>query len=70
MLRPRLEFSNDLEAAGVRYYRLSWRKGSSGSFLPLTGQVHHYYRHDVVSPTGKCRHGPLNYSVSCRSMTG
>lgn len=52
MLRPRLEFSNDLEAAGVRYYRLSWRKGSSGSFLPLTGQVHHYYRHDVVTPTG------------------
>ena len=51
-LLPRLEFSNDLEAAGVRYYQLSWRKGSSGSFLPLIGQVHHYYRHDVVTPTG------------------
>lgn len=51
-LLPRLEFSNDLEAAGVRYYQLSWRKGSSGSFLPLTGQVHHYYRHDVATPTG------------------
>jgi hypothetical protein len=52
MLLPRLEFSNDLEAAGVRYYQLSWRKGSSGSFLPLAGQVHHYYRHDVLTPTG------------------
>jgi hypothetical protein len=52
MLLPRLEFSNDLEAAGVRYYQLSWRKGSSGVFLPLFGQVHHYYRHDVVTPTG------------------
>ncbi|MGH8582510.1 MAG: hypothetical protein ACREWG_06895 [Gammaproteobacteria bacterium] len=52
MLLPRLEFSNDLEAAGVRYYRLSWRKGSSGTFLPLKGQVHHYYRHDVATPTG------------------
>ncbi len=52
MLLPRLEFSNDLEAAGVRYYQLGWRKGSSGNFLPLTGQVHHYYRHDVVTPTG------------------
>jgi len=52
MLLPRLEFSNDLEAAGVRYYQLSWRKGNSGSFLPLTGQVHHYYRHDVLTPAG------------------
>ncbi|HVR68295.1 MAG TPA: hypothetical protein VMT98_16730 [Verrucomicrobiae bacterium] len=52
MLLPRLEFSNDLEAAGVRYYQLSWRKGSSGAFLPLIGQVHHYYRHDVSTPTG------------------
>ena len=52
MLLPRLLFSNDLEVAGVRYYQLSWRKGSSGTFLPLTGQVHHYYRHDVVTPIG------------------
>ena len=51
-LLPRLEFSNALEAAGVRYYQISWRKGSSGSFLPLDGQVHHYYRHDVPTPTG------------------
>ncbi|RYY76637.1 MAG: hypothetical protein EOO52_03790 [Gammaproteobacteria bacterium] len=52
MLLPRLEFSNDLEAAGVRYYQISWRQGSAGTFLPLTGQVHHYYRHDVLTPTG------------------
>ena len=52
MLLPRLEFSNDLEAAGVRYYQVSWRKGSTGNFLPLTGQVHHYYRHDITTPTG------------------
>ncbi|MBI2783297.1 MAG: hypothetical protein HYX64_04325 [Gammaproteobacteria bacterium] len=52
MLLPRLEFSNALEAAGVVYYRMSWRQGSSGTFLPLTGEVHHYYRHDVPTPTG------------------
>jgi hypothetical protein len=52
MLLPRLEFSNELQAAGVRYYQISWRKGSSGTFLPLQGQVHHYYRHDVPTPTG------------------
>ncbi|MCE3253999.1 MAG: hypothetical protein K0Q67_3019 [Cellvibrio sp.] len=52
MLLPRLEFSTELEAAGVRYYQVSWRKGSSGNFLPLAGQVHHYYRHDVETPTG------------------
>jgi len=52
MLLPRLEFSNALESAGVRYYQMSWRKGSSGAFLPLDGQVHHYYRHDVPTPTG------------------
>ncbi|MEO6365400.1 MAG: hypothetical protein ABIO38_05020, partial [Luteimonas sp.] len=52
LMLPRLEFSPALQAAGVRYYRLSWRKGSSGSFLPLVGEVHHYYRHDVATPTG------------------
>lgn len=66
MLLPRLEFSNELEAAGVRYYQISWRKGSSGTFLPLQGQVHHYYRHDVPTPTGNMPTwspellGPLN----------
>ena len=27
LLRPRLEFSNALEALGVKYYRIFWRKG-------------------------------------------
>lgn len=52
MLLPRLEFANALEAAGVRYYRVSWRRGTSGTFLPLTGTVTHYYRHDVATATG------------------
>jgi hypothetical protein len=52
LLLPRLEFSPALEAAGVRYYQLRWRKGDSGGFLPLTGTVTHYYRHDVPTPTG------------------
>lgn len=52
MLLPRLEFSNALEAAGVRYYRVSWRRGTSGTFLPLAGTVTHYYRHDVATTTG------------------
>lgn len=52
MLLPRLEFSNALEAAGVRYYQMSWFQSSSGKFLPLTGEIHHYYRHDVPTPTG------------------
>lgn len=52
LLLPRLEFSPELEAAGVRHYRIGWRKGTSGDFLPLTGEIHHYYRHDVPTPTG------------------
>jgi hypothetical protein len=51
-LLPRLEFSNDLEAADVRYYQLSYRRGTSGAFHPLTGEIHHYYRHDVATSTG------------------
>jgi hypothetical protein len=52
MLLPRLEFSPGLEAAGVRYYRMSYRKGSSGSFIPLTGTVNAYYRYDVATVNG------------------
>jgi hypothetical protein len=51
-LLPRLEFANALEAAGVRYYRVSWRRGTSGTFMPLLGTVTHYYRHDVPTATG------------------
>jgi hypothetical protein len=66
LLLPRLEFSNELEAAGVRYYQLSWRRGSTGTFLPLAGEVHHFYRHDVTTMAGNLpvwspqTLGPLN----------
>jgi len=52
LLRPRVEFSNAIEELGVKYYQISWRKGDSGDFLPLTGSVTHYYRHDVTTPSG------------------
>lgn len=56
MLRPRIEFSNTLQALGVKYYRLSWCKvqdtGLDGPYLPLNSAVTHYYRHDVNTPTG------------------
>lgn len=52
LLRPRVEFSTALQALGVKYYQISWRKGDSGDFAPLTGAVYHYYRHDVNTPSG------------------
>ncbi len=52
LLRPRVEFSNALQVLGVKYYRISWRKGDSGDFVPLNSAVYHYYRHDVTTPTG------------------
>jgi hypothetical protein len=52
LLRPRLLFSNELEALGVRYYQVSWRRGTSGSFVALKDGIQHYYRHDVSTPTG------------------
>lgn len=47
-LRPRLDFDNALrETLGVRYYQLSWRKGTSGAFVPLTRDVFRHYAHMV-----------------------
>jgi hypothetical protein len=44
LLRPRLEFDNRLRAnLGVKYYRVSWRKDTSGAFQPLTGEVHRHF---------------------------
>src|SRR5690606_12275376 len=44
LLRLRCEFDNSLrEALGVKYYRVSYRKGTSGAFTPLTGEVHRHY---------------------------
>jgi hypothetical protein len=50
LLRPRLEFSGALEAAGVTYYRVSWRRAGTGNFQPLQGGVQRYYRHEVGAP--------------------
>lgn len=48
LLRPRLEFDNSLrQELGVLYYQVSWRKGTSGPFQPLTGEVHRHYTHVV-----------------------
>lgn len=47
-LRPRLDFDNALrETLGVRYYQLSWRRGTSGSFKPLDALVYRHYAHMV-----------------------
>jgi hypothetical protein len=48
LCRLRLEFdSEDLRAAGVKYYRVSWRKGTSGAFAPLFGSVVRHYHKEV-----------------------
>jgi hypothetical protein len=54
LLRPRLVFANELESLGVRYYRVSWHRGTNplAPFEPLHGGVQHYYRHDVSTPDG------------------
>ena len=47
-LRPRLEFDNSLrEDLGVKYYRVSYRKGNTGVFVPLTATVNRHYTHEV-----------------------
>jgi hypothetical protein len=48
VLRPRLDFDNSLrETLGVMYYQLSWRKGTSGDWAPLTADVNRHYVHEV-----------------------
>ncbi|MCY7272495.1 MAG: hypothetical protein LH702_01790 [Phormidesmis sp. CAN_BIN44] len=48
LLRPRLEFDNSLrEEMNIMYYRVSWRKGTTGDFQPLIGEVHRHYTHEV-----------------------
>ncbi len=49
-LRPRLDFDNSLrESLGVKYYQLSWRKGTAGSFTPFTAEVYRHYAQMVGS---------------------
>lgn len=48
LLRLRLEFDNSLRGdLGVKYYRVSWRKGSAGNFTHLNGECHRHYTHEV-----------------------
>ncbi len=48
VMRPRLDFDNRLrDNLGVLYYRVSYRKGTSGPFTPMTGEVHRHYKHVV-----------------------
>jgi len=49
LLRLRLEFDSSLrETLGVRYYRASWRKGTSGAFTPLSGSIVRHYTLEVA----------------------
>jgi hypothetical protein len=49
-LRPRLDFDNALrESLGVKYYQLSWRRGTSGSWTPFNAEVYRHYAHVVGS---------------------
>ena len=45
---PRIEFDSSLRASNLAiYYQLSYRYGTSGSFIPLTGSVNRKYNHFV-----------------------
>ncbi|MCW4006365.1 MAG: hypothetical protein NWF04_07215 [Candidatus Bathyarchaeota archaeon] len=47
-LRPRIEFDNSLrEDLGVKYYQVSYRKGTTGSFIPITATINRHYTHEV-----------------------
>ena len=44
----RLEFDDALAAIGVRYYQISWKRaGTSDVPVPLSGDVHRHYAHEV-----------------------
>lgn len=44
VLRPRLDFDSRLrDVQGLRYYQLSYRRGTSGAFTPLTAAVARHY---------------------------
>jgi len=49
-LRFRLDFDNSLrDSLNVKYYQVSYRKGTSGAFTPLIGECHRHYTHEVGS---------------------
>jgi hypothetical protein len=44
LLLPHIEFDDSLRAnLGVQYYQVSYRRGTTGQFIPLTGDVHRHY---------------------------
>jgi hypothetical protein len=44
VLRPRLDFDSNLrDVLGVKYYQLSWRRGTAGAFEPLSAPVSRHY---------------------------
>jgi hypothetical protein len=48
LLRLRLEFDNSLrQSLGVKYYRVSYRKGASGAFTQLEGTINRHYTVEV-----------------------
>jgi hypothetical protein len=48
VLRPRLDFDNSLrESLGVKFYQLSWRRGTSGAWKPFDAEVYRHYAHVV-----------------------
>jgi hypothetical protein len=48
LLRMRVEFDNSLrDSLNVRYYQVSFRRGTAGAFIPLTGEVHRHYTHVI-----------------------
>jgi hypothetical protein len=48
LLRLRLEFDNSLrDSLNVRYYQVSFRRRTAGTFTPLTGEVHRHYTHVI-----------------------
>ncbi|MBS1786989.1 MAG: hypothetical protein JST85_04670 [Acidobacteria bacterium] len=48
LLRLRIEFDNSLrDDLDVKFYRVSWRQGTSGTFTPLTDECHRHFTHEV-----------------------
>lgn len=48
LLRPRIEFDNSLrEELGVKYYRVSYRQGTSGDFKHMNAIINRHYTHEV-----------------------
>lgn len=50
ILRFRLEFDPDLmDNLGIHYYRMSFRKGNTGTFIPMSEAIYRHYTKEVDS---------------------